>query len=278
MSEAHPRPLERRRILVTRAAEKGAEFAAILEERGARVLRIPLIRFEDPESWDALDQALRRLDEFQILLFTSATAVDRFFDRFLKISGGGGILASLSVAVVGPKTARAVEKHGHGVRWVAQSYQAEGLLEMLPAERVRGVEILFPRAQEARELLVDELERRGARITLAPVYRTVPVTESRSPLQAALGSRAVDAVTFTSASTVRHFVELAEDSDLPSRMRGIAVACFGRITAEEACSRGLSPDVVSARSTLEDFTDAIARHFARRGGEGNAVPGDATEP
>jgi uroporphyrinogen III methyltransferase/synthase len=143
---------------------------------------------------------------------------------------------------------------------------------------VRGVEILFPRAQEARELLVEELERRGARITLAPVYRTVPVTQSRGLLQTALSAREMDAVTFTSASTVRYFVELAASSDLPSRLRGIAVACLGGITAEEARSRGLFPDVVAARSTLEDFADAIARHFARRGGEGNAVPGDATEP
>lgn len=265
MSEAVPRPLKGRRILVTREESKTSVFARMLEERGASVLSIPLIRFVDPDSWEALDQALLNIGRFQILLFTSANAVERFFDRLHRIAPGGKLPGTISIAAVGPKTAQAVARHGAEVSCIADSFRAEGLLQKLSGEKVARAEILFPRAQEAREILIEELERRGARVTLATVYRTLPVDESREPLHSALASGELDVVTFTSASAVRHFIDIADDSDLASRMRGVAVACLGEITAQAARATGLAPAIVSERSTLEDFADAIAGHFAVAG-------------
>ena len=265
MSEAPPRPLKGKRILVTREESKTSVFARILEKRGASVLAIPLMRFVDPESWEPLDQALVNLGRFQILLFTSANAVERFFDRLLRIAPGGKLPGTISIAAVGPKTGQAVGRYGGQVSYIADSFRAEGLLQKLSGEKVAGAEILFPRAQEAREILIEELERRGARVTLATVYRTLPVDESREPLRAALAAGQMDVVTFTSASAVRHFLDMADDSDLPARMRGVAVACLGEITAEAARERGLAPAIVPARSTLEDFADAIADHYAAAG-------------
>src|SRR4029450_4699176 len=256
MSESPSRPLKGRRILITREESKSSEFGCMLEERGASVLSIPLIRFVDPDSWEALDQAFLRLGRFQILLFTSATAGERFFDRLHRTAPDGKLPGTISVATVGPKTARAVARHGLEASWVAESFRAEGLLQKLADEKVAGAEILFPRAQEAREILIEDLERRGARVTLAPVYRTLPGDESREPLLSALTSGELDVVTFTSASTVRSFVEMAGNSDIvAASMRGVAVACLGEITAEAARSKGLAPAIVPARSTLEDFAD-----------------------
>jgi len=266
MSEARARPLAGRRILVTQAEEKGERFARLLQERGAEVLRIPLIRFEDPDSWEALDLALGRIDAFHRVLFTSATAVDRFFERHRRLTGGTRLPASLRVAAVGPKTAEAILRWGHAADLVAESFRAEGLLEKLPAQAVTGREILFPRAQEARELLVEELERRGARLTLAPVYRTLPAEESRGPLREALRSGRIHVATFTAASTVRHFVDLLGEDDLPGLMRGVTIACLGEVTAETARSKGLQPEIVPARSTLEDFAEAIAEAFRTKTG------------
>jgi uroporphyrinogen III methyltransferase / synthase len=254
-------PLFGRKILVTRAEEKGSRFGRLLEERGAEVLQVPLIRLEDPDSWEPLDSAFARIASFQHLLFTSATTVDRFFERFRPRAAAGTLPDSLRITVVGPRTAQAVARWGHGAKRVAEVFQAEGMLDALPESDVAGREILFPRAQEARELLVEELTRRGARVTVVPVYRNVLVEESRQPLLKALHGGRVDVVTFTAASAVRHFVELLGAAEAPTLMRGVKAACLGEVTADEARSRGLQPVIIPARSTLEDLAEAIVEHY-----------------
>ena len=264
---AADRPLSGRRILVTRAAEAGDRFGDLLRERGAEVVAIPLIRFVSPRSEAPLDQAASRLETFDWILFTSATAVE----WFLRGLAGRGVPRSrwsgIPVAAVGEKTAGSLRREGVRVDLVPPTFQAEGLLERLDASRVKGKRILFPRAEEARELLVEELERRGAEVALVPVYRTARAEESRAPLREALAGRRIDFVTFTAASTVRHFVELVGEASLPELMRGVRVGCLGPITAEAARSRGLFPDVVPERSTMEDFAAAIVA-ACRAGEEG----------
>jgi uroporphyrinogen III methyltransferase / synthase len=260
VSEVFHKPLSGRRILVTRAEEGGSRLGRLLEERGAEVLQVPLVRFEDPDSWQALDAALARIDSFQHLLFTSANAAHRFFERLRGHAPAGKLPDTLRITVVGPKTAQAVARWGHGADRVAEVFRAEGILEELPEGEVTGCEILFPRAQEAREFLVEELARRGARVTLVPVYRTVPVEESRQPLLQVLRKRRVDFVTFTAASAVRHFVDFLGAAEVPSLMREVKVACLGEVTADAARSQGLHPHIVPARSTLEDLAEAIAEH------------------
>jgi len=261
VSELSPRPLAGRRILVTRAEEKGNRFGRLLEERGAEVLQVPLIRLEDPDSWEPLDSALTRLATFHHLLFTSANAVDRFFERLRRQGATGNFPETLSITAVGPRTAQAVARWGHGVDRVAQAFRAEGILDALSELELAGREILLPRAQEARQLLVEELTRHGARVTVVAVYRNVLVDESRQPLLKALRRGSVDVATFTAASAVRHFVELAGAAELPSLMRDVKVACLGEVTADEARTLGLEPQIVSARSTLEDLAEAIAEHY-----------------
>jgi uroporphyrinogen III methyltransferase/synthase len=165
-------------------------------------------------------------------------------------------LAPSPLAAVGPKTADAVRRKGLRVEVVPGEFVAEGLLAALKGRSVEGSEILIPRAQEAREVLVEELEKRGARVTVAPVYRTVRADESRGPLISAL-EKGVDMVTFTASSTVRHFMDLLGPGagDL---LRGAGIACIGRITADTARERGLAVDLVPRKSTVADLAEAIA--------------------
>ena len=264
MSETPRKPLAGRRILVTRAEEKGSRFGRLLEERGAEVLQVPLIRLEDPGSWEPLDSALARIATFQHLLFTSANAVDRFFERFRRQGMAAKLPDALRITAVGPRTAQAVARWGHGADRVAEVFRAEGILEALTDLEVADREILFPRAQEARELLVEELTRRGARVTVVAVYRNVLVEESRQPLLKALRGGRVDVATFTAASAVRHFVELVGAAEVPALMRHVTVACLGEVTAGEARSLGLIPQIIPACSTLEDLADAISEHYLRQ--------------
>ena len=254
-------PLSGRRILVTRSADQSEEFALHLRNLGAEVVSIPLIRFDPPDSWETADHAIARLDRFSLVLFTSANAVEFFLRRMKARGAGPGALAPATLAAVGPRTAEALRRQGLSVEVVPGEFVAEGLLAALKERGVEGSEILIPRAQEAREVLVEELEKRGARVTVAPVYRTVRADESRGPLISALET-GVDMVTFTASSAVKHFMDLLGPgaADL---LRGAGIACIGRITADTARERGLAVDLVPGKSTVADLAEAIAAFFPK---------------
>ena len=194
-------PLQGRRILITRARDQAGVFADLLRERGAEVLLAPAIRFEPPDSWDAADRAIARLGRFTLVIFTSANGVEAFFGR---LEERGGLLSDLhaTLAAIGPRTAEALKRRGLSVDLLPESFRAEGIVDALKGRDPRGEEVLIPRAQEARDLLIVELEKRGARVTVASVYRTRRDDESREPLIRTLESGGLDMVTFTASSTV----------------------------------------------------------------------------
>jgi uroporphyrinogen III methyltransferase/synthase len=254
------RPLSGRRILVTRSPEQAGDFAALLRDQGAEGLQVSLIRFSPPDSWEPADRAIDRMGCYSLVLFTSANAVKFFLRRFQARGADPRALSGCTLAAIGPKTARVLEDQGLPVSVVPEEFVAEGLLASMKERGVKGKEILIPRAQEARAVLVDGLEGLGAKVTVAPVYRTVPAEENREALLLALRS-GVDMVTFTSSSTVRYFLELLGPEGV-ALARGVRIACIGRITAETARSRGLPPDVVSEKSAIPDFAAAIVRYFS----------------
>src|SRR3977135_670147 len=68
-------------IVVTRASSQSAELRSRLEDLGARVIECPTIHLVPPKSWKPVDDAIRRLNAYQWLLFTSANAIEQFMDR-----------------------------------------------------------------------------------------------------------------------------------------------------------------------------------------------------
>lgn len=254
-------PLAGRTIVVTRSRAQASELCDRLVALGAEVLTFPTIEIADPEDFAALDAAIRNLDVYHWAVFTSANAVDRFFARLTAGGHDARALAHAKVAAVGAATAARLEAHGIEADYVPHDFRAEGLLDGFCERGVgEGVRVLLPRAAEARETLPDTLRERGAAVDVVPVYRTVRGAGDAETL-GRLRDGSVDAVTFTSGSTVRYFLELAEGVDLAAR--GIAVASIGPVTSKAAASLGLVVDIEAASSTVAALADALAAYFSR---------------
>jgi uroporphyrinogen-III synthase len=147
-----------------------------------------------------------------------------------------------------------------GVRpaFVPQEYVAEAIL--LGLGDVRGRRILLPRADIARQALVDELKKRGALPDEIAVYQTRPAALDSATL--ADLKKGVDIATFTSSSTVRNFFELLGDRALPT-LQGALIACIGPITAETARAKGLAVDIVAPVYTVDGLIDALRAYDAK---------------
>jgi len=248
---------------VTRPRAQAAQLTRLLEAYGAETVALPTIRIEPPENWAPLDGAIRSLDGFRCLIFTSVNGV-AMVDRRLSARGlAWATITRKRVAAIGPATAEALAEHGVRVELVPPEYRAEALVEALrrlvgPADRV-----LLPRAKETRDVLVVELRRLGVTVTEVPAYQTRRIEDGVVRLREALASGSVDAVTFTSSSTARNFAEQFSDSERSAWRGRIAVASIGPITAATAAEYGLSTDVMPSEYTIPALARALADYFAR---------------
>jgi uroporphyrinogen III methyltransferase/synthase len=248
-------------VLVTRAPGQAGEFSKLLRERGAGVVELPTIEIVPPESWEAADRAIERLPRYDWLILTSTNAADWFFRRVRERRGGLEELAGVQICAVGPKTRAAIERAGLAVAFQPSVFRAEGLIAEAGRDAWRGARVLFPRAAEGRDLIPEEMRRVGAELDLVSVYRTVPSAAGRERLRELLAAGAVDAVTFTSGSTVSSFVALLEPAQLAAIPGRVAVACIGPVTADAARAAGLPVDALAKEATLPALADALAGHF-----------------
>lgn len=259
------RPLFGRRIVVTRPRAQAAALAEALETLGAEVVPFPTIALVPPADPTALARAVLAAPSYDWIVFTSANGVEAFFARFAAAGLDVRALAPVRLAAIGPETAAQLTRRLLRPAVVPDEHRAEGLLAVLGADAVRGRRILLPRAAGARALLPDELRARGAVVDEVIAYRAVPPADADvAGVQAALAAGAVDALTFTSSSTVRNFVALLGAEEIARRVRNgrPAIACIGPVTAETAHALGLPVDVTPSTYTVPALAAALAAHWA----------------
>jgi uroporphyrinogen III methyltransferase/synthase len=239
-------PLAGRRIVVTRPAERAGPLIARLRARGAEPIAFPTIRLV-PADPGPLDAAIRALAGFHWIIFTSLPGVVAFFERLAGCGMDAAQLARHRVAAIGPVTAAALRERGVEPAFMPAEFVAEAILDGIGD--VAGLAILLPRADIARQALADGLRERGARVTEVAAYRTVGAEVPPPDVTGA------DAVTFTSSSTVRHFIEAG------ARVGAAKVVCIGPVTAATARESGLTVHAVAAEYTEDGLIEALEGVF-----------------
>lgn len=253
--------LHNKRVLITRPQEQAQPFIELLRNCQAEPVVFPTIHIIPPRSWVALDKALASLDDYDVVIFTSVNGVVYFFDRLQRKNLGAEILSERTVVAIGPRTAARLEEYGSTVTIVPEKFQAESIIDALAKEGITGKRFLLPRAEEARQVLPEEIVKRGGTIDVVTAYRTERATGRSEELRELLNSNAVDVITFTSSSTVKNFVAILGDYDLEGSASQWVVACIGPITAETAVSLGLHPRIVAEEYTIEGLVKAMIDYF-----------------
>jgi len=262
-----PRPLLGRRIAVTRAREQADELVRALEALGADVVAAPMIRVQPLPDLAPLGAALARLSRYAWVIFTSQNTVTVVCDHLPDWGLAPRDLAQVGVAAIGPATAAALARYGVTANLVPTHYVAEAVLEALAAHGdLRGKRILLPRAREARDVLPDGLRALGAVVDTLPVYETVGATGDGSELARDVAAGTIDAITFTSSSTVRYFVALVGREAATSGR--FAAAAIGPVTAATLRELGIPVAVESDEYTVPGLVRALVRYFTREAGSG----------
>ena len=200
--------------------------------------------------------AIAEIDEYALVCVTSPNGAGLLLDALATVGRDTRALHGATVAAIGPGTAAALSARGVRPDVVPPRSVAESLVEALADFPVEGRRVLVARAAEARDVLPDALAARGARVDVAALYETVtePLTpEDRKAVLAA------DYVTFTSASTVRFFLEATGGTPAVPR-----VVSIGPVTSAAARELGLEVHVEAERHDIEGLVDALLADAAGR--------------
>jgi uroporphyrinogen III methyltransferase / synthase len=250
-------PLVGKTVLVTRAAGQASEFNQMLRSRGASVIEMPTIEIVPPTSWQELDKAIDRIDDFDWLMLTSTNAVEYFFERLHHAGKDSRALAGVKIAVVGQKTAKSLQQFGITADFIPPDFVADALVANFPASPA-GQRILFPRVETGgREILVREFIERGATVVEVAAYQSqCPIEVDPIPLSA-LQARQIDIITFASSKTVKNFCQLI-GSSLPSGWQAdLTIASIGPQTSETCRSLLGKVDIEATEYTLPGLVAAL---------------------
>jgi uroporphyrinogen III methyltransferase/synthase len=255
------KPLFGKRVVVTRAREQASDLKRILEDSGAQVLQFPTIEIAPPESTTSLDHVIDALADYAWLVFSSTNGVKFFFDRLAQKGKDARSLAGLMVAAVGDTTAAELLQHGINPDLIPDKFQSIALLPHFEGNQT-GVRFAIVRAAEGKDDLMDALRKRGAEVDLAIAYETRAADVDLGELREWIANDTIDAVTFTSGSTVDHFfARLNADERAKVNARAV-LASIGPVTSDAIRRYGKVPDVEAANASVQALHDAVVERLS----------------
>lgn len=260
------RTLGSRQFLITRPKQNASELARRLRECGAQVLEVPAISTKTITQNEALKYALEGgVAPERWLVFSSPIGVRTFFEQLLALGMDVRSLMrsgmELKVAAIGSATKKELANYGLRADVTPKVFNARHLGEAIAAEAGADSEIVIVRAKEGSKDLIPPLEAAGLRVSDIAIYETIyEVNEVLSEeVKVAFARGEIDAVTFTSASTVRGFVNSIKDLDYT----GVKAVCIGEQTAEEAGKYGMQI-MISKEASMDSMMELIIEQFGTK--------------
>jgi uroporphyrinogen III methyltransferase/synthase len=260
------RPLFGKRIVVTRARDQASDLVKALSDLGAECLECPTIQVAPPDDAGPVERAIAELSAFDWIVFTSVNGVSCFFERLFGTGRDVRALGHLRTAAIGPATAERLKSFGLASDLVPENYRAESIIAAFRGQDIGGKSILLPRAQEARQILPEELTAMGATVREVAAYKTEPVSRDRQTLIERLATAAVDLITFTSSSTVKNFKALLPEARFGELAAGVGAACIGPVTAATARQLGFDVRIEAQIYTIPGLCEAILAYYSNPAG------------
>ena len=255
------RPLQGKRIVVTRTGKQAGSMSRKLRDLGADVLEMPTIRVEPPQGDDAREFAsfVVEAHKYEWLIFSSPNGVEHFFEAFYKIREDAREIGGCRIAAIGPGTAAKLAEYRMATDLMPQVHVAEEFATALETEigSIENVMMLWVRAKDARDVLSQRLNKAGAILDEAIAYQTVPETGDPTGAVKRYQAEGADVITFTSASTVECFLDLG--LDIPDETR---IASIGPITSGTIEENGHTPAIEARSHDISGLIDAVLELFS----------------
>lgn len=248
------RPLFGKRVLVTRSRTQAGVLSTLLGDYGAEAIELPTIDIVPLKDTSDLKAIVGQLGEYDWVIFTSTNGVDAFFSSLYETGRDARAFGDVKIAAIGPATASALTRQGIIPDLVPKTYTTTAIVEALDSVGIRNASVLLPRADIAPDSLANGLRNLGANLREVDAYRTITPTGASAIARKVLASGTIDALTFTSSSTVRNLVSLLDgDTTMLNACRVISI---GPVTSDTAREFGVRVDTEAKEHTIPGLVKA----------------------
>ncbi|MFJ5621783.1 uroporphyrinogen-III synthase [Peribacillus loiseleuriae] len=256
-------PLKGYHVLITRGRSQAASLVEKVESYGGDAVVVPLIDFILPDNVEQLSHYIRHIHEYDWLILTSQNGVDYFF-RLLEEQAP---VKLPRIAVIGSKTEEYLMSRGYSPDFVPLHFVAEAFVEEFIPMLKRSSRVLIAKGNLARTVIAERIREAGAQCQEMIIYQTVLPEESEQQLLGLLSLERLNIVTFTSSSTVHHFMKIVKKHHLQANLDKLIFACIGPIALKTAESYGLSvavcPEVYTAEAMIDCLVEYITRNHTK---------------
>jgi uroporphyrinogen III methyltransferase/synthase len=184
-----------------------------------------------------------------------------FFDTLFDMGKDVRVLGHLNFACIGPVTRDRLKDYGIISDILPETYRAESVIDAFSTIEITDKKVLLPRAKKARTILPEALRKMGARVDEVIAYETRLAAERKQELISLLEDNAIDAITFTSSSTVSNFMSQLEPKGANNLLTNVVTASIGPITSDTARSLGIEPDIEAKAYTIQGLVDSLSAYY-----------------
>jgi len=255
------RPLFGKRIVITRARAQASGLVSMLSRLGAQCIEIPTIQIVPPEDTAPLKESIKNIKDYDWLVFTSVNGVKFFFDTLFDMGLDVRVLGHLKFACIGPVTKERLKDYGILSDILPKTYRAESVIDAFSTVDIKDKKVLLPRAKQARTILPEELTRMGAVVDEVIAYETRLHDDGKKELISLLENNEIDAITFTSSSTVSNFMSQLESKNAGELLNNVVTASIGPITSDTARSLNIEPDIEATEYTIQGLVNALLAYY-----------------
>ena len=254
-------PLKNKIIVLTRSPEQASQSSSIFETLGAKVILFPTIKIVPPKSWDEFDQSVKRLGEFDYIIFTSPNAVKMFIRRCHELNIEADY-SSMKVAAVGKKTASLCAENKIPIHITPYKFTGKGIMQKLKGINLHDKRFFIPKSAIGRDELLIELKEAGAIVVTADVYDVgIPSQEELKENIVELSKQKPDAFLFTSPSTFENFLKIMDLTNPSEYFSGILIAAIGPTTKSALEKKNVTVDVMPEEHTMEALAEELVKFY-----------------
>ena len=248
-------------VMITRPKMQSSGLKNLLEQHGAEVLEFPSIDILPPKDWKPLDDAIQEIEKFDWVLFTSVHGVQFFMERLKKNGKDVRSLAGVKIAAIGPATGDVLRDAGIKADFIPAKFTSKSMIFEIKKEfQVQSRRFLLPRTDIAPQKLYRDLEKAGALVMQVIAYRTVKAADSQSKkiLRDNLLRKKIDAITFTSSSTVKNFFDgLSEEIKNSLKKKAVRMVSIGPVTSQTLKQYGFKPALEAKEHTVQGIVEMM---------------------
>ncbi len=258
------KPLQGRKLVVTRSRGQASELSSMLEKLGAEVIGLPLITITGNVNPQTAEDVFSEIASYDWLVFSSPNGVRYFFEAFFKRFEDIRSLGFLRIAAVGKSTAKEIKKYFVSTDLIPEQANAESLAEALVAtDSLDSAKVLVVAGNLGRDVLLDKLEEARAIVDRFEVYKTEQTDLSENPAAKMFREQGADGILFTSSSGVRSFIDQAKHLQLGGDALRPKTISIGPITSATMKQIGMPVDLESKEASLESLVDAVVKRFGK---------------